>query len=78
EQFGWFYLLAASSFLLFCIYLIFSPFGKVKLGKPEDKPEYNYLTWFAFLFTAGMGIGLVFWGVAEPMYHFYAPPTGPG
>lgn len=76
EQFGWFYLLAASGFLLFCIYLIFSRYGKIKLGKDEDEPEYNYLTWFAFLFTAGMGIGLVFWGVAEPMYHFYTPPTG--
>ncbi len=76
EQFGWFYLLAATGFLIFALYLIVSPYGRIKLGKPDDKPEYNYLTWFAFLFTAGMGIGLVFWGVAEPMYHFYAPPTG--
>ncbi|MDT8859187.1 BCCT family transporter [Alkalihalobacillus sp. MEB130] len=75
NELGWFYLLAATGFLIFCLYLIFSPYGKIKLGKPDDKPEYNYLTWFAFLFTAGMGIGLVFWGVAEPMYHFFEPPT---
>ncbi len=76
DQFGWFYLLAASGFLIFALYLIVSPYGKIKLGKDDDDPEYNYITWFAFLFTAGMGIGLVFWGVAEPMYHFYSPPTG--
>ncbi|WP_209123695.1 BCCT family transporter [Alkalihalobacillus sp. BA299] len=75
EKFGWFYLLATTGFLIFAIYLIFSPYGRIRLGKPEDRPEYNYLTWFAFLFTAGMGIGLVFWGVAEPMYHFYYPPN---
>ncbi|MFC0470584.1 BCCT family transporter [Halalkalibacter kiskunsagensis] len=75
NELGWFYLLAATGFLIFCLYLIFSPYGKIKLGKPDDKPEYNYLTWFAFLFTAGMGIGLVFWGVAEPLYHFFDPPT---
>ncbi len=75
NELGWFYLLAATGFLIFCIYLIFSPYGRIKLGKPDDKPEYNYLTWFAFLFTAGMGIGLVFWGVAEPLYHFFEPPT---
>ncbi|WP_088104945.1 glycine betaine uptake BCCT transporter [Halalkalibacter urbisdiaboli] len=75
NEFGWFYLLSATAFLLFSLYLIISPYGKIKLGKQDDKPEYNYITWFAFLFTAGMGIGLVFWGVAEPMYHFFTPPT---
>lgn len=74
-KFGWFYLLAATSFLIFAIFLILSPWGRIRLGKPDEKPEYNYITWFAFLFTAGMGIGLVFWGVAEPMYHFYSPPV---
>ncbi|WP_368503938.1 BCCT family transporter [Alkalihalophilus sp. As8PL] len=75
DELGWFYLLAATGFLIFSIYLIFSPYGKIKLGKPDEKPEYNYLTWFSFLFTAGMGIGLVFWGVSEPMYHFFEPPS---
>ncbi|ADU30918.1 glycine betaine uptake BCCT transporter [Evansella cellulosilytica] len=75
NQFGWFYLLAATSFLVFALILIASPVGRIKLGKDNDEPEYNYLTWFSFLFTAGMGIGLVFWGVSEPIYHFYDPPT---
>ncbi|WP_240375044.1 glycine betaine uptake BCCT transporter [Bacillus piscicola] len=75
ENLGWFYLLSATAFVIFAIYLVFSPYGKIKLGKPDEKPEYSYFTWFAFLFTAGMGIGLVFWGVAEPLYHYYGPPV---
>ena len=50
--------------------LIFSPIGKLKLGKPNDKPEFNTVSWFAMLFSAGMGIGLVFYGAAEPMADF--------
>ncbi|MCE7794759.1 BCCT family transporter [Salipaludibacillus sp. CUR1] len=73
DQFGWFYLLAATGFVAFAIFLIFSPYGRIKLGKDDEEPEYNYLTWFSFLFTAGMGIGLVFWGVAEPVYHLFDP-----
>ncbi|MFD2628243.1 glycine betaine uptake BCCT transporter [Oceanobacillus kapialis] len=76
DKFGWFYLLTATGFLIFSIYLIFSKYGNIKLGKPGDKPEYNYLTWFAMLFSAGMGIGLVFWGAAEPLSHFHSPPYG--
>jgi glycine betaine transporter len=76
QKFGWFYLLSATGFLVFSIYLIFSKYGKIKLGKDTDKPDYNTMTWFAMLFSAGMGIGLVFWGVAEPMYHLYGPPVG--
>ncbi|PYZ97831.1 glycine/betaine ABC transporter permease [Alteribacter lacisalsi] len=72
-QFGWFYLLAATIFVGFAIYLIFSPLGRIKLGDQDEEPEYNYLTWFSFLFTAGMGIGLVFWGAAEPLYHLFDP-----
>lgn len=70
-HFGWYYLLIVTGFVIFCLYMIFSPFGKIKLGKADDKPDYNYATWFAMLFSAGMGIGLVFWGAAEPIY-FYA------
>lgn len=77
-KFGWFYLLSATTFLVFAIYLIFSKYGRIKLGKPGDKPEYSYLTWFAMLFSAGMGIGLVFWGAAEPISHFHTPPYGEG
>ncbi|WP_285803881.1 BCCT family transporter [Alkalicoccobacillus plakortidis] len=72
-QLGWFYLLAATFFVGFSIYLIFSPYGKIKLGKPDEKPQYSFLTWFAFLFTVGMGIGLVFWGAAEPISHLNTP-----
>lgn len=78
EKFGWFYLLSASTFLIFVLVLIFTRYGNIRLGKDTDSPEYGYLTWFAMLFSAGMGIGLVFWGVAEPMYHYYAPPFDVG
>ena len=60
--------------VFFCIFLIFSPIGKLKLGKPNDKPEFNTVSWFAMLFSAGMGIGLVFYG-AEPMADFASPPN---
>ncbi|MFC7321416.1 glycine betaine uptake BCCT transporter [Halobacillus campisalis] len=74
DKFGWFYLLSATGFLIFAIYLVFSKYGKLKLGKEDDEPEYPYITWFAMLFSAGMGIGLVFWGAGEPISHFNAPP----
>ncbi|HLR68100.1 glycine betaine uptake BCCT transporter [Virgibacillus alimentarius] len=76
DKFGWFYLISATGFLIFAIYLIFSKYGNIKLGKPNDEPEYSYLTWFAMLFSAGMGIGLVFWGAGEPLSHFHTPPYG--
>ncbi len=76
HKFGWFYLLAATAFLVFCFVMIFSKYGNIRLGADDEKPEYRYRTWFGMLFSAGMGIGLVFWGVAEPMYHFYSPPVG--
>ncbi|MFD2129932.1 BCCT family transporter [Pseudogracilibacillus auburnensis] len=75
-RFGWFYLISASTFLLFTIYLAFSKYGNIKLGKDDDEPEYSTFSWFAMLFSAGMGIGLVFWGIAEPISHFYVPPFG--
>ncbi|MFD2704568.1 BCCT family transporter [Salibacterium lacus] len=70
ERFGWYYLIVVSLFVLVCLYIIVSPYGKIKLGKPDDKPDYNMVTWFAMLFSAGMGIGLVFWGAAEPIHHY--------
>ncbi|MEN1967543.1 BCCT family transporter [Lentibacillus sp. N15] len=75
-HFGWYYLLIVSLFVVFCIYLIFSRYGKIRLGKPKDRPEFSYATWFAMLFSAGMGIGLVFYGVASPVSHYIkTPPT---
>lgn len=78
EKFGWYYLLAATLFLVFTLYLIFSKYGNIKLGKPAEKPQYGYVSWFAMLFSAGMGIGLVFWGVSEPINHFHTPSSGEG
>ncbi|MFB5661846.1 BCCT family transporter [Alteribacillus sp. HJP-4] len=69
-RFGWYYLIIVSVFVLVCVYFIFSPYGKIRLGRPDDKPDYSYPTWFAMLFSAGMGIGLVFWGAAEPISHY--------
>ncbi|GAM16196.1 glycine betaine transporter OpuD [Mesobacillus selenatarsenatis SF-1] len=78
DSFGWFYQLAASFFLLFAIFLIFSKYGKIKLGADDDKPDFKRKTWFAMLFSAGMGIGLLFFGVSEPISHFANPPIGEG
>ena len=75
DKLGWYYLILTTFIVFFCIFLIFSPIGKLKLGKPNDKPEFNTVSWFAMLFSAGMGIGLVFYGAAEPMADFAAPPT---
>ncbi|WP_435100014.1 BCCT family transporter [Arhodomonas sp. AD133] len=78
SNFGWFYILSMTAFLVFAVFLFFSPFGNIRLGKDHDEPDFSYPTWFAMLFSAGMGIGLVFWGVAEPMFHYLSPPAGPG
>ncbi|MFP4108562.1 MAG: BCCT family transporter, partial [Desulfonatronovibrio sp.] len=73
-HFGWAYMLSGFFFLAFCLVLALSRFGSIKLGKDHEKPEYTYFGWFSMLFAAGMGIGLIFWGVAEPISHFMAPP----
>ncbi|SDY79808.1 betaine/carnitine transporter, BCCT family [Citreimonas salinaria] len=67
---NWFFLLSGNIFVLLCLFLIVSPLGKVRLGGPEASPDYGYMGWFAMLFAAGMGIGLMFYGVSEPMSHF--------
>jgi choline/glycine/proline betaine transport protein len=71
---GWFYMLAVGGFVIFLIGLALSPHGALKLGPDESVPDYSYGTWVAMLFSAGMGIGIVFYGVAEPVTHFSAPP----
>ncbi|MBT2687634.1 BCCT family transporter [Bacillus sp. ISL-47] len=77
DKFGWYYLILVSFIVLVCLYFLISPLGKIKLGKQDDKPEFSRPTWFAMLFSAGMGIGLVFWGAAEPIYHYaVGSPTG--
>ncbi|MDO7596974.1 MAG: BCCT family transporter [Pseudomonadota bacterium] len=66
----WFFISAANIFVLICIGLVFSPLGRVRLGGTEATPDYSYLSWFSMLFAAGMGIGLMFYGVSEPLTHF--------
>ncbi|WP_344031503.1 BCCT family transporter [Leucobacter iarius] len=72
-NFSWWYVLLSFGFVLFCAYLGFSRKGNVKLGRPEHEPEFSLMSWFALLFAAGMGIGLVFYGVTEPLKHFATP-----
>ncbi|RVT84150.1 BCCT family transporter [Rhodobacteraceae bacterium CCMM004] len=73
SSFDWFFLSAANIFVLFCLFLIVSPYGSVRLGGKEATPDYGYPGWFAMLFAAGMGIGLMFFGVLEPVYYFATP-----
>ncbi|SHE76165.1 choline/glycine/proline betaine transport protein [Psychroflexus salarius] len=72
---GWFYILCVNIFLIFMVYVAFSKFGKLRLGGENAEPEFKTLSWFAMLFSAGMGIGLLFFSVAEPVTHFNSPPT---
>jgi BCCT family betaine/carnitine transporter len=74
--FDWFFLSAANIFVLFSLFLFLSPMGKIRLGGSEARPDYGYLGWFAMLFAAGMGIGLMFFGVSEPMSHFASSMGG--
>jgi choline/glycine/proline betaine transport protein len=78
ETAGWFYVLAVAGFLIFVVLLGVSDFGKIKLGPDHSEPDYSYASWFAMLFSAGMGIGLMFFGVAEPVMHYVNPPVGEG
>ncbi|RWZ52291.1 BCCT family transporter [Halobacillus fulvus] len=73
-NFGWFYLISVFGFVIFLVALALSKYGKIKLGPQDSKPEYPFFTWIGMLFSAGFGAGLVFWGVAEPMSHFFETP----
>ncbi|WP_339735206.1 BCCT family transporter [uncultured Sunxiuqinia sp.] len=75
---GWFFVLAVNFFLIFVLYIAFSKFGTIKLGGRNAKPEFSKGAWFAMLFSAGMGIGILFWSVGEPMNHFFSAPTSEG
>ena len=76
DSFSWFYVLSVAIFLILLIYIALSDMGKIKLGPDHSQPAYSNASWFAMLFTAGMGIGLMFFGVAEPVMHYVSPPTG--
>lgn len=75
DYFSWYYLIVVAVIVLFCGFFIFNSVGSIRLGKPDDRPAYSTATWFAMLFSAGMGIGLVFWGAAEPLSHYIDPAT---
>lgn len=75
-DFGWLYLLSVFIFLVFIVVIALSKYGSITLGKDGEKPDYSTFVWLSMLFTTGMGIGLVFWSVAEPISHFAAPPVG--
>ena len=85
ENFDWFFIWAANLFVLFCIALVFLPVGSIRLGGEDAVPEFSTISWFAMLFAAGMGIGLMFWSVAEPVAYYTdwygtplnAPPNTP-
>lgn len=76
RNFGWLYLWVVLGLVVFAAFIAFSRYGNLKLGGEDDEPEFTIGSWFAMLFAAGMGIGLVFWGVAEPISHYGAPPPG--
>jgi len=73
EVFDWMFLSAGNFFVLFCLVLIVLPVGKIRLGGDDARPDFSVVSWFAMLFAAGMGTGLVFWGVAEPLNHYMEP-----
>lgn len=75
EYLGWTYLIGVSVFVIFCLVIAFGKYGSIRLAKDEnEKPEFSTTSWFAMLFATGMGVGLVFWGAAEPINHFLAAP----
>lgn len=78
ENVSWFYIVTVAIILLSVIFLAVSSYGNIKLGPDHSQPEYRDVTWFAMLFSTGMGIGLMFFGVAEPVMHFLDPPVGAG
>ena len=71
---GWFFVLSVNIFLFFVLFIAFSKYGKIRLGGSKSRPEFSTVAWFAMLFSAGMGIGILFWSVGEPINHFINPP----
>lgn len=78
DKFGWMFIVLMNVALIFCIYLAASRYGDIRLGNQTEEPQYSLFSWIGMLFSAGIGIGLVYWGTAEPLYHFMAPPLGEG
>ncbi|OUM22573.1 BCCT family transporter [Pseudomonas putida] len=78
DHLKWFYLALVSGILGVLVYIAFSRFGALKLGRADEKPEFSFAAWIAMLFSAGMGVGLIFWSVAEPVLHYASNPFTPG
>ena len=76
RQFDWLLMISGNLFVVVCLALLLPPIGNVRLGGPDALPDHSYPSWFAMLFAAGMGIGLMFFGVLEPVQHFAKPPLG--
>ncbi|MGP4733735.1 MULTISPECIES: BCCT family transporter [unclassified Psychrobacter] len=76
DKFGWLFIILVNTALALCIYLAMSRYGDIRLGNQTERPQYNLFSWIGMLFSAGIGIGLVYWGTAEPLYHFMVPPMG--
>lgn len=74
NQFGWAYILAMAVYVIAGLWIGFSRYGNLKLGKKEDQPEFSTFTWIAMLFSCGIGVGFLLWGVAEPLYHYMQTP----
>lgn len=76
DEAGWFSILSVAGFLVFVVAVAVSSLGRIRLGPEHSTPDYGYATWFAMLFAAGMGVGLMYFGVAEPVMHYVEPPVG--
>ena len=74
KNFGWFFMITVASFIVFLLWAAVGRFGHITLGKDDDKPEFSYFSWIAMLFSCGIGIGFIFWAVAEPLYHYMGTP----
>ncbi|MET9540964.1 BCCT family transporter [Streptomyces sp. NPDC006553] len=78
DNFAWLFVVAADTFLVLCVVIALSRFGRIRLGADDSEPEFTNVAWIAMMFSAGMGIGLMFYGVGEPLTHFLAPPPATG
>ncbi|WP_203231194.1 BCCT family transporter [Nocardioides caldifontis] len=76
KSFGWFFVLTTAAFVVFSAYLALSRYGNIRLGPDDSEPEFSTFSWVSMMFATGMGIGLIFWGVAEPLTHLNTPPMG--
>lgn len=76
DKLGFVFIILVNACLVFCAYLAFGRYGDIRLGAQTENPEYSFGSWIGMLFSAGIGIGLLYWGTAEPLYHFMSPPMG--